>query len=77
MESGRSLAYLMMCPRDHTSEGVSISAQKMCLQCSNGAVMAQARAAAQHVVGTNDEGGVADAIERFVLQPRAAMAKTA
>jgi len=39
--------------------------------------LSQARAAAQHVVGTNDEGGVADAIERFVLQPRAAAAKTA
>ena len=30
----------------------------------------QARDAAEFMVGTNDEGGVAEAIQRFVLTPR-------
>lgn len=34
------------------------------------------KAAASAVVATNDEGGVADAIERFVLEPRRVLVRS-
>ena len=44
---------------------------KLCgLGVAVGNAGASARAVADAVVGTNDEGGVAEAIERYVLQPR-------
>jgi haloacid dehalogenase-like hydrolase len=64
-------------PSDHTKVAEAVTPSiglQVGLAVAMGNAVPEMRAVADVVVGTNDEEGVAEAIERFVLEPLGALA---